>query len=346
MLVQGMVSIVMPVYNGSKYLDQSIASVLRQDYGDFELVCVDDGSTDRSLEVLREYESRDRRIKVYTKPNGGSVSRVLNFVLPRLEGQYFYYMSQDDMLSVDLLGTMVARSLETGADAVVPGMIYRYEDRTDESGAPELSMDRNEVISGREAVRLSIDGAIHGFILWRMTLVRTHGFEEFAMNADEYSVRVFLFSCRKVAFSGGCFYYHQHEGSITRKLSARIFDIPYTDYRLYDFVRNHDFDADYVGSVLEGAIIRLMNYQIKYVRNRSALGEKEKREIVSRLRKAYGSHVKNRIVRRFASRYRATGNLKYPLFMICFAVDDYRYFSFFMDLLARLLRMRKIEVLA
>jgi len=342
---QGMVSIVMPVYNGAKYLDRSIASVLRQGYGNYELVCVDDGSTDRSLEVLREYESRDRRIKVHTKPNGGSVSRVLNFVLPRLEGEYFYYMSQDDVLSDDLLETMIARSLETGADAVIPGMVYRYEDGTEEALDPGPRVDRNSILSGREAVRLSIDGAVHGFILWRMSLVRAHGFEEFAMNADEYSVRVFLFSCRNVAFSGGCFYYHQHEDSITRKLSARIFDIPYTDYRLYDFVRSHDFDADYTGSVLEGAVVRLMNYQIKYVRNRSVLGDEERREIVSRLRKTYGSHAKKGIVGRFASRYRATGNLKYPLFMLCFAVDDYRYFSFCLNLLAHFLNMRKIDAL-
>ena len=63
------ISIIVPVYNTEKYIERCIRSILNQSYKNMEIICVDDGSKDNSLELLREYEQKDSRIKVLTKKN-------------------------------------------------------------------------------------------------------------------------------------------------------------------------------------------------------------------------------------------------------------------------------------
>ena len=80
------ISIIMPIYNKENYLSESIDSVLAQSFKDFELLCINDGSTDNSLEILRNYQLKDTRIKVFNKKNTG-VSDTRNFGLSKAQGE-------------------------------------------------------------------------------------------------------------------------------------------------------------------------------------------------------------------------------------------------------------------
>lgn len=97
------ISVVMPVYNGESYLEETLDSLLAQSFQDYEVVCVNDSSTDRSLQILERYAQLDLRIKVYTKPNQGLASFSVAYGLERARGQYYMYSSQDDLYDVDLL---------------------------------------------------------------------------------------------------------------------------------------------------------------------------------------------------------------------------------------------------
>lgn len=66
-----LVSIIVPVYNMEKYLNRCVNSILKQTFQDFELILVDDGSTDESAELCDQYANKDKRVKVFHKPNGG-----------------------------------------------------------------------------------------------------------------------------------------------------------------------------------------------------------------------------------------------------------------------------------
>ncbi len=94
-------SIIMPCYNSENYLRGAIDSLVNQTYSNWELIAVNDGSTDSTLEILKDYESKDSRIKVFSKDNGGYVSAV-NFGLERITGEYFLIMGSDDSLSSTL----------------------------------------------------------------------------------------------------------------------------------------------------------------------------------------------------------------------------------------------------
>ena len=92
---QAMLTWIIPVYNGEKYLAQAIESILRQPCGDFRIIVVDDGSTDRSLEIAKSYT--DSRITVLHKENGG-VSSARNMGIDRAESRYIAFLDADDVI--------------------------------------------------------------------------------------------------------------------------------------------------------------------------------------------------------------------------------------------------------
>ncbi len=88
-------TIILPTYNRAKLIKRSIDSILSQDFKDFELLIIDDGSTDHTPELLQEYE--DERIKIFTKSNGG-VSSARNLDLKHAKGEYITFIDSDDYI--------------------------------------------------------------------------------------------------------------------------------------------------------------------------------------------------------------------------------------------------------
>lgn len=91
------VSVIVPVYNAEKFLRECVESVLAQSFTDWELILVDDGSTDASPDICRNYAQKDKRIKVITKPNGG-LSSARNAGLDKACGNYLFFLDSDDEL--------------------------------------------------------------------------------------------------------------------------------------------------------------------------------------------------------------------------------------------------------
>jgi glycosyltransferase involved in cell wall biosynthesis len=90
------ISVLMPVYNGERYIREAVESVLDQTFGDFELLALDDGSTDKSAAILREYEARDGRVRVFSRENRGLVL-TLNELIAKARGHYLARMDADDI---------------------------------------------------------------------------------------------------------------------------------------------------------------------------------------------------------------------------------------------------------
>ena len=99
-----LISVVLPVYNGEKYLAEAIESILVQTFADFELIMIDDGSTDHSLEMLREYEKRDPRVRVVARGNQG-LSATLNESMDMARGDRIARMDQDDVCNQNRLSS-------------------------------------------------------------------------------------------------------------------------------------------------------------------------------------------------------------------------------------------------
>lgn len=114
------VSVLVPVYNVEKYLRQCLDSIIGQTLSDIEIICVNDGSTDGSLEILREYEKRDGRIKIIDKPNGGLPS-ARNAGLDAASGEYVSFVDSDDYIQPNMLSALYANAGKTGAEIVICG---------------------------------------------------------------------------------------------------------------------------------------------------------------------------------------------------------------------------------
>mgnify|MGYP002855989484 CR=1 FL=1 len=124
------VSIVMPTYNVESYLPAAIESVLRQTFCDWELLVVDDGSTDKSNEIAVGFAEDDERIKVLSKENGG-LSDARNYGLECANGKYVHFFDSDDLIQPDFYEKMVAAIEQDYSDIVVCGYYKDFEQEDD-----------------------------------------------------------------------------------------------------------------------------------------------------------------------------------------------------------------------
>lgn len=97
-----MISVIVPIYNSEQYLEQCISSIIEQSFSDIEILLIDDGSTDRSVEICRKYLMFDSRIKFYQKENGGAAS-ARNYGLSKATGDYIAFVDSDDFIGKDYL---------------------------------------------------------------------------------------------------------------------------------------------------------------------------------------------------------------------------------------------------
>lgn len=101
--MEELVSIIMPNYNGGKYLKETLESVLAQTYTNWELLFVDDCSTDNSLEIINEYQARDERIKIFKKEKNTGAAQSRNYALREAKGRWIAFLDSDDLWREDKL---------------------------------------------------------------------------------------------------------------------------------------------------------------------------------------------------------------------------------------------------
>lgn len=120
-----MFSIIIPVYNAAKYLQRSVESVLSQDSEEFELILVDDGSTDKSAEICDEYAHNDIRVKVYHQENkGASVAR--NKGIELASGEWITFIDADDEVASEFITILNDASINSDADIIFFGYSMRF----------------------------------------------------------------------------------------------------------------------------------------------------------------------------------------------------------------------------
>ena len=127
-LGQPVISVIMPVYNCEKYLRQCMDSVVNQTIKDIEIICVDDGSKDDSVAILKEYEAKDKRVQVICQENSGAgVAR--NMGLTKARGKYLSFLDSDDFFETDMLEKALEKIEADQADFVVFGCDFYLDDQ-------------------------------------------------------------------------------------------------------------------------------------------------------------------------------------------------------------------------
>ena len=211
------VSIIMPVYNAERYLREAIESVLRQTYTNFELLLINDRSSDNSVAICKEYEENDPRIvllKNDSESHGPGPTR--NIGLDHASGEYILFLDADDWLEDRLLQCAVDRMQETNADIVQFGVIYERSDGSHSEqfywkGKQLLTRDeiKNDIVNFWQNKNESL--WLH---LFRREPIRRIRFND-AINGEDFCyVMDAMCHVEKIAYIPGAFYHYRHvEGS-------------------------------------------------------------------------------------------------------------------------------------
>ena len=216
---QSLVSIIIPCYNSKRWVQEAIESCLDQTYPNVEIIVVDDGSTDGSLEVLRRYLPR---IRLETGPNrGGNSARNRGFALS--SGEYIQYLDADDYLEADKIARQVRFLEETKADAVYGDLRYRRH-------LPDVSLsylDKIEVSGDQQDILASLlafwGAQVNGgaVLYSRRAINQAGGWDETLRAAQDtdFLTSVAL-SGAKILYQPGCHFIYRKYGGVTVSTSS------------------------------------------------------------------------------------------------------------------------------
>lgn len=231
------ISIILPVYNTVDYLAICIDSVIAQTFTDWELLLIDDGSTDGSDRVCDDYAARDSRIRLVHKSNSGKPD-CLNMAIGMARGEYVSFVDSDDWLEPNMLEVLLAALESIGVDFASCGYLNEFVGQT--VWAPVCR--RKTTLTHSQTVRMIYDRKLYGYLhgrLYRRSLLvepvpQLRRYEDYAV------IYKWAFRGRGTVLCPECLYhYRQRRSSImnaegdVRLLTAMIVS------ECYDFVKSH-----------------------------------------------------------------------------------------------------------
>ncbi len=220
------ISIVVPVYNVEKYLDKCIQSILNQTFKDYEILLVDDGSTDKSGIICDDYASKHSNIDVIHKSNGGP-SDTRNIGIKAAQGEYLYFLDSDDYIIPECLETLYLNLINNKADLSC-GSFGFFDDN---HPVNEAESDENKLLkcTGEKACLTLLYGkdfyTSSCNILLKTKIAKSNLFPVGKFHEDELTTfRYFLDSSIVVKTDRRTYYYYQREGSIMHSSGQPILD--------------------------------------------------------------------------------------------------------------------------
>ena len=233
--MDGLVSVIIPVYKVEKYLHKCIESVLAQTYKKLEVILVDDGSPDACGEICNQYAKRDSRVKVIHKTNGG-LSSARNAGLSLASGEYICFVDSDDYIQPILCQQIVGILEQYDADIVTFDCWRVTEDGTMLGGTETIS---NGLIEPKEAVTELMRGHINNFA-WNK-IYRRHIFEDIRFPEgrvwEDAAIMYQLFLKARCIYccNEKLYYYLRRSDSITGRITAQALrDLFLARYQCYE----------------------------------------------------------------------------------------------------------------
>lgn len=200
------ISIIIPVFNGSCYIDECLNSVTYQSYDNLEIIIVNDGSTDNSLEILRKWEVNDSRIRLYNNSNHG-VSYTRNYAIEKCTGEFVVCIDCDDLVAKDYVQYLYQLVKDNNADMAVVGMNILGEELKEEPEKIDVFIN--------EDIQENLPNVIEGYIggkIYKTNIIKNNRIkldetiyvsEDLLFNFD-YSIY-----CEKVIVSNKSMYFYR-----------------------------------------------------------------------------------------------------------------------------------------
>lgn len=238
------ISIIIPVYNVEKYLPKCLESVIKQTLTDIEIICVNDGSTDNSSNILSEYAKNDNRIKIINQNNMG-VSEARNYGLKVAVGEFIAFLDSDDYLALDFCEKLYKRAIETDSDIVVCEYVYRFKNNKKKLF---LKVDKN-VITTNAKEKFECLYLPSFCYVWNKIYKRESLKENFLKDIkweDVYFTCNVLYQSGKMSIaSDTAYYYRDTDNSIVNEksiLNSYYYHKAFTYF--YDFIIKNNINID------------------------------------------------------------------------------------------------------
>lgn len=242
------VSVIVPIYNVEKYLDNCVKSILRQTYRNLEILLVDDGSPDRCPQMCDEYAGQDDRIRVIHKENGG-LGDARNAGIREAAGKYFLCVDSDDRIREDLVSVTVEEAEKTQADIVVFDYAGETPDRKQtDLFTFDLPEDRTFCAAEEPAVIMRTCSAVNKLYLREFWEKSGLSFPAGRYYEDLATIPKLLAEADRIVYKKAVLYYYlTREDSITHSsdFSRNYADRTRAVDELLDFFRKQSLDQTY-----------------------------------------------------------------------------------------------------
>lgn len=211
------ISVIIPVYNVEEYLNECLESIIKQTYCNLDIICVNDGSTDNSLNILRHFESLDKRIKVIDQTNQG-VSSARNRGMEIATGQYISFVDPDDFLAPDTY-EIAMKKIKDNVDILV----YGYSAFPNPTGWFITSGKSKDMIYNNDSVNAYFDCGSIGTIVWnklyKTDLLKQYNltFKENLKMAEDlcFNMNTFVYATKIQFINDQPYNYRLRSGSLT-----------------------------------------------------------------------------------------------------------------------------------
>ena len=261
-MMEEKISVIVPVYNVEAYLERCVESILKQTYTNFELLLINDGSTDQSGELCDQLALRDQRIRVIHKENGG-LSDARNRGIDEASSDLIGFIDSDDYIDEDMYETLYSHLRKSNADLSMCG----HYDVFHQIPEKQVSEIKTWELSSEEAIKMVMEAKILSVTavnkLYKKELFNHLRFEVGKIAEDAFIMIRLLDQCQKVVATNEKKYYYVHrENSITtQKFSLKFLNV------IEAYEQNANIIREHYPTITDVATMRL-NWAYFYVLDR------------------------------------------------------------------------------
>lgn len=222
------ISIIIPIYNTGKYLEKCIKSVTEQSLKEIEIICINDGSTDNSLEILKKFQKEDNRIIIINKENGGS-SSARNTALKIARGKYCLNIDSDDWIEQGYFKDLYERAEKDNLDITLSNIIFDFGENSKKNYIlNDLDISNEKIITGKEYIKIFLKENFHGYTWNKLIKTELYNKNKIKYDLDIFSgedveciLRLAYFASKIGKLNKTYYHYIQGENNGNRKIRLK-----------------------------------------------------------------------------------------------------------------------------
>jgi len=236
------VSVIIPVYNREKYLKQCLDSVINQTLQNIEIICINDGSTDKSLEILNEYRKKDGRIKIIDQKNQGA-GLARNNGLKIAKGEYIGFVDSDDWIDLNFYETLFTEAKKYGADLARTLYVYEFQKHSKEDNINKTILEKK---SKGELLNVNEHSVVIWNAIYKRELLQKNNiyFDKLQGVVDvPFTARATYYSKKTIPVTGTYYHYRKEVGNRLTIFNRK---------RIEQMLKANKITLDFINSVKYG----------------------------------------------------------------------------------------------